>query len=259
MAKQFSGRAAVVTGASSGIGRHIAILLGEAGMEQWLVGRSKSGLEETAAMIARQGGGPCHCEVIDLEQRGPIDTLIRHIGSVHPHLYALVNNAGIMHPESIMSGTMARWQAMCQVNLLAPLEASRAAIEVMRQQKKPGRIINISSLAAKFDAGGVYGATKTGLETIARTLRAELEQDQIRISTVTPGGFQTALGRSLEPETIQFYMSVAERKGMSFGATPDVRLLGDPVHVAKQVLHILEQPIEIDLQEIIVRPPISLE
>jgi NAD(P)-dependent dehydrogenase (short-subunit alcohol dehydrogenase family) len=254
MPTSFTGRAAVITGASSGIGRQIALLLGAAGMEQWLVGRSKSGLEETAAMIASAAGGKTHCEVIDLEQRGPIDALIRHIGTVHPHFYALINNAGIMHPESTLTGTMARWQAMFQVNVLAALEASRAAIEVMRAQGQPGRIVNISSLAARFEAGGVYGASKAALEMIARTLRSELEQDQIRVSTVVPGGFQTQLGRSLEPESIQLYIDIATRKGLSFGPQPDERLLGDPVHVAKQVLHILEQPMVIDIQEIVVRP-----
>lgn len=260
MSKAFSGRAALVTGGSSGIGRAIALRLGAAGMEQWLVGRSRAGLDESAAMIAAAGGAPVHCEVLDLQERGVIADLIGRIGAAHPHLFAVINNAGLMHPEPIMSGRMDRWEAMFDVNVLAPLEACRAAVELMRRQRQPGHIINVSTLAARFDAGGVYGASKIALEMISRSLRAELEHDDIRVTTIVPGGFATQLGRSFEPESIQVLAAAAARKGAEFGgATIDERVLGDPDHIARVVGYVIEQPINVNLQEIVIRPPVAIE
>jgi NADP-dependent 3-hydroxy acid dehydrogenase YdfG len=259
MSKTFNGRAALVTGASSGLGRAIALRLGKAGMEQWLAGRSAEGLAETAALIAKAGGGATHCEVLDLQQRGGLSALIERIGAAHPHFFALINNAGLMHPEPIMSGHPERWQAMFDVNVLAPLEASYAAISLMRRQGKAGHVVNISSLAARFDAGGVYGASKAALEMISRSLRRELEHDDIRVSTIVPGGFATQLGRSFEPETLQVLADAAKGLGMEFGGPDSGRLLGDADYIAKAVAFVLAQPPEINMQEIVVRPPVSLE
>lgn len=259
MSGTFAGRAALVTGGSSGLGRAIALRLGKAGMEQWLVGRSRQGLDETATMIAAEGGGPVHCEVLDLQQRGAIAKLIAHIDATHPHLFAVINNAGLMHPEPIMSGRMDRWEAMFDVNVLAPLEACRAAVEVMRRHGRPGHLINISSLAGRQEAGGVYGATKLALEMIGRALRIELEHDDIRVTTIVPGGFATQLGRALEPESVEALMAAAARKGRAFGPTADERVLGDPDHVARAVVYVLEQPTLVNVQEIVIRPPVSIE
>jgi NADP-dependent 3-hydroxy acid dehydrogenase YdfG len=259
MSNIFTGRAALVTGASSGLGRAIALRLGKAGMAQWLVGRSAEGLAETAGMIADAGGGETHCEVLDLQQRGGLTALIERIGAAHSHFFALINNAGLMHPEPVMSGHPERWQAMFDVNVLAPLEASYAAIALMRQQGKPGHVVNISSLAARFDAGGVYGASKAALEMISRSLRRELEHDDIRVSTIVPGGFATQLGRSFEPETLQVLSEAAKGLGMEFGGPGTERLLGDADYIAKAVEFVLAQPPEINMQEIVVRPPVSLE
>ena len=155
-------------------------------MELWLVGRSTDGLEETAAAIKARGGGETHCESHGPAECGALGALVERIGDSHSHLFAVINNAGIMHPESIMSGRMDRWQAMVDVNLLAPIEACQAAVRVMRRQRKPGHLINLSSIASRFENGGVYGATKLALEMVGRSLRDELELDDIRVTTIVP-------------------------------------------------------------------------
>ncbi len=228
-------------------------------MEQWLVGRSSESLAETAAMIAAGGGGTVHCETLDLRRRGAISGLIERIGAVHPHLFAVVNNAGLMHPEPILSGRMDRWEAMFDVNVLAPLEACRASIELMRRQGRPGHLINVSSTAGREVAGGVYGASKAALDMINRSLRLELEHDEIRITGIVPGGFTSQLGRSLEPDTFQRIVAVAAQKGIDFATTPPDRYSGDPDHVARAVLYVLEQPANLNLQEIVIRPPVSID
>jgi NAD(P)-dependent dehydrogenase (short-subunit alcohol dehydrogenase family) len=254
---KYNGRAAIVTGASSGIGRSIALRLGAAGMDLWLVARSREGLQETAAAIQGLAGKPAQCEAMDLRQKGAISALIARVGSLHPHLFAVVNNAGVMHPEPIMSGRMDRWQAMFDINVLAPVEACKAAVEVMRKQGANGHLINIGSVAARFDNGGVYGASKLALEMIGRSLREELEHDNIRITTIVPGGFATQLGRHVEPETWSAIAGKLQGKGLSFEDPNQERLIGNPDEIAKTIEFVLDQSIDINFEQIVIRPPVN--
>ena len=127
----------------------------------------------------------------------------------------------------------------------------------MRQHKKPGHLINLSSIASKFEAGGVYGASKASVEIISRSLRLELEEDDIRVTTIVLGGFETQLGRYVNPESFASLVENAKRKGYDV-SKPNEKLMGDPNHLARTVLFVLEQPIDINLQEIIIRPPVNI-
>ncbi|MET0987936.1 MAG: SDR family NAD(P)-dependent oxidoreductase [Steroidobacteraceae bacterium] len=254
----FKGRAAIVTGASSGIGRAIAQRLGEAGMEQWLVGRSMEGLEETAAAIKQAGGGPTHCETIDLQKRGPLGELVKRVGDAHPHLFAVINNAGLMHPEPIIGGRMDRWEAMFAVNTLAPLESCSAAVEVMRKHGKAGHLLNIGSLAGRLDVGRVYGASKSALDMISRSLRLELEGDDIRVTSIVPGVFQSQLMRHLEPSTLQSVAQNAQAKGTPLAGPGSERVMGSADDIARTVLFVLQQPINLNLQEVVIRPAATI-
>jgi NADP-dependent 3-hydroxy acid dehydrogenase YdfG len=256
MSLKYDGRAGVVTGASSGIGRAIAQRLGAAGMELWLVARSSDGLKETAAAIEKHRV-PAHCEPLDLQKKGALASLIARIGESHPHLFAMVNNAGVMHPEPIMSGRMDRWQAMFDINVLAPVESCQAAVQVMRHQRRPGHLINISSVAARFDNGGVYGASKLALEMIGRSLREELENDDIRVTTIVPGGFSTQLGRHVEPETWTAIAKKLKDKGLDMEGPKPQRLLGDPDEIAKAIEFVLDQSIDINFEQMTIRPPVN--
>ena len=257
MQHKYNGRAAIVTGASSGIGRAIALRLGAAGMDLWLVARSKDGLQETAAAIQALGGKPANCEPMDLQEKGAISALVTRVGDSHSHLFAVVNNAGVMHPEPIMSGRMERWQAMFDINVLAPVEACKAAVEVMRKQGGNGHLINIGSIAARFDNGGVYGASKLALEMIGRSLREELERDNIRITTIVPGGFATQLGRHVEPETWTAIAGKLQGKGLSFDSPNPQRMIGNPEDIARTIDFVLDQTIDINFEQIVIRPPVN--
>lgn len=257
--QQFAGKSGLVTGASSGIGRATALELGKAGMVLWLVGRSVDELANTARMIANAGGPEAHCVSLDLAERGALARLIATIGDKHDHFFALINNAGLMHPEPVLSGRMDLWRDMFDVNVLAPLEASHAAVELMRAQGKTGHIVNVSSLAGRFDAGGVYGASKCALDMISRSLRLELEHDDIRVTSIVPGGFATNLGRSFAPEAMQALAASAASKGIELTGLGASRLFGDPAKIAETIRMVLEQPIDLNLQEIVIRPAVSLE
>jgi NADP-dependent 3-hydroxy acid dehydrogenase YdfG len=255
----FTGRAALVTGASSGIGRAIAVELASAGIEVWLVGQSAEDLAGTAALIAEAGGPKARCEPMDLRQRGPISALIERIGAEHPHLFVTVNNAGVMYPEPILSGTVERWQAMFDVNVLALLEGSKAAVEVMRRHGKPGFIINVGSLQSRLEIPGVYGASKQAVEAIGVSLRQELENDDIRVTTILPGGFVTKLSRGFAPEQLAALATGFEALGIDLAGPEAERLLGDPRHIARLVRYVIEQPIGINLHEVVIRPPVSIK
>ena len=257
-AVSFAGKAVIVTGASSGIGRIVAVELARHGADLWLIGRAQAELEETARQIAAAGGATAQVAAMDLQQRGPLARLIEEVGASHPHLFALISNAGVMHPEPILDGTIDRWQAMFDVNVMALLEGCKAAVEVMRAQGKPGHLVNIGSVAARFEAPGVYVATKRMVEQIGATLRLELELDDIRVVTIVPGGFATQLSRGMLPETMARVVESARSKGLKLGGSNPEKMISDPQHIANVVRYVLEQPIDLNIQEIVIRPPVSI-
>lgn len=257
MTETLKGKAVIVTGASSGIGRSVAVELGKAGAELWLVGRDKAELDATAAMIRDAGGPQAHAESMDLRQRGPLAGLIARVGNSHPHLFALISNAGVMYPEPILSGTVDRWQAMLDINVMAMLEGCKAAVEAMRAHGKPGHLINVGSIQGRFEVPGVYGISKHAAEAIGASLRDELEQDDIRATTIVPGGFATQLARGFQPEQLATVAAAFEKEGLTFGGEGTERLVSDPQHIANVVRYVLEQPIDIHFQEIVIRPPVN--
>ncbi len=257
MTHVFAGKSVIVTGASSGLGRAISIELGKAGAEIWLVGRNAAELDETAKLVATAGGPPAHAAPMDLRARGPLEALVRQVAAQHPHLFALVNNAGVMYPEPLLSGTIERWQAMLDINVMATLEGSKAAVEAMRAHGKPGHIINIGSVQGRFEEPGVYGISKKAAEMIGETLRAEVERDDIRVATVIPGGFNTQLSREFLPESLANLGGNLQRLQIDPTSPDMAKIVGDPQHIANAVRYILEQPIDINIQEMLVRPPIS--
>jgi NADP-dependent 3-hydroxy acid dehydrogenase YdfG len=259
MSKAYDGKAAIVTGASSGLGRVIAQSLGAAGMELWLVGRSASELEVTAAAIRAQGGPPAHCQTMDLAQRGALAELVTQVGRQHPYLFALINNAGVMYPEPILGADPQRWHEMFAINLLTPMEACRAAVGAMRAHKLPAHLLNISSTAGRDDLYGAYSVSKSALNHVGRILRRELEQDDIRVTTISPGGFATNLIRGFTPQMVEKVVEASTRIGFDPSAPDARKAMGDPENVAKMVRYVLDQPIELNLEEITIRPAIAMD
>ncbi|WP_068071740.1 SDR family oxidoreductase [Novosphingobium lentum] len=258
MTGPFAGKAIIVTGASSGLGRAIAVDLARQGADLWLVGRSGEALAETAGLISAAGGPVAQSEPMDLRIRGPLAKLIEVVGATHPHLFAVINNAGVMYPEPILSGTIERWQEMLDINVMAMLEGSKAAVLTMRKHGQEGHVINLGSVQARFEEPGVYGISKKAAEMIGNTLRAEVEGDPIRVATVIPGGFATQLARGFTPESLANLSGNLTRLNLNPENGDDMaRIVGDPRHIADAVRYILSQPIGINIQEMVVRPPVS--
>ncbi|MEJ7933231.1 SDR family NAD(P)-dependent oxidoreductase [Sphingobium sp. AN558] len=254
---QFTGKTIIITGASSGLGRAIAIRLGSAVADLWLTGRSQAELNVTASMVVDAGGPPPQTRAIDLAERGPLAALVAEAAGTSDHLFALINNAGLMFPEPVMQGSVDRWTAMLSVNVLAVLEGAQAAVAVMRTHGKPGHIINIGSVAARWEETGVYGATKKMVENITASLRGETEQDDIRVTTIVPGGFATQLARGFQAEQLATVQQSFVQQGIGPDGAGAHRLVSDPVHLANAVAYVLEQPIDINIQELVIRPPVA--
>jgi len=264
-----SGRTAVVTGASSGIGRAIADALGGAGARVFLAGRSLEPMEETRKRIEEAGG---QAEVASLDVRD-VDALRAFVdGAVEKagRLDVMVNNAGVSFPSSIADADPEHWRAMLETNVLALLAGCQAAIRAMRRTGSQGHIVNISSIAAQRPDSGVYGATKHAVNCISATLRGELENDPIRVVNVMPGAIATNFARNFDPE---FVAGIAK----SVGSDVEVRrgeklpdevldqlqprmkeVLGSPEDVARAVLYAVTQPPHVNVAEIVVRPPRQL-
>lgn len=262
MTNIFSGRAGIVTGASSGIGRLIAITLAEAGMEVWLVGRSEEQLKVTADSIANVGGPKAHCAPLDLTKSGELAKLVLAVADQHPHLFTLINCAGIMHAEPITETDDKTCQDMFAVNLFSPIEACNAAVHSMRKHKKAGQLINISSIAAKVELYGGYTVSKAALDSLGTVLRKELEHDDIRVTTISLGAFGgTELGRDFSPEYVERFGRAVSELGEGYASDEEAaaKFLGDPQHVANLVKSVLTYPPEVNLETIVIRPPLSLD
>jgi NADP-dependent 3-hydroxy acid dehydrogenase YdfG len=260
-----SGRTAVVTGASSGIGRAVAERLGGAGAHVVIGGRTGSALEESAGRIA-QAGGAAHVMVSDVREPAAVTAMVDAAVADTGRLDIMVNNAGVSHLGAIVGADPEAWRAMLETNILALLVGTSAAVQAMRACGASGHVVNISSSAALRPDSGVYGATKHAVNVIAESLREELVDDPIQVVTVMPGATITNLGRNLPPEVLEGFVAMS---GEDVQVVPGERLPDDvleagheplqdlfvrPDDIADAVLYAITQPARVHVAEIVVRP-----
>lgn len=267
--RPLDGRTAIVTGASSGIGRAIAEHLGDAGAHVFLSGRTAASMEDSKKTIEEAGGkaSVITADVRDVSQIfGLVDSAVSDTG----RLDIMVNNAGLSYPAPILEGDPEEWRSMLETNILALLVGCQAAVKAMRVCKAEGQIVNISSVAAERRNSGVYGSTKHAVNSISSSLRDELEEDTIRVTNVMPGAIATNFARNFDAEFVGTMvkmagMDVEVKKGERL--PPEVfetlqanmkQLLGNANDVARAVLYAVTQPIEVNIADIVVRPPKSM-
>lgn len=269
MSKVLNGKTAVVTGASSGIGRSIAEKLGAAGAHVFLAGRTRSAMDESKTRIEKTGGKAVVLEV-DVRDVKQTQELVQRAVRDSGRLDIMVNNAGLSYPSPIVDAEPEEWRSMLETNVLALLVGCQAAIRAMRQCKAEGHIVNISSIAAQRADSGVYGATKHAVNCISSTLRRELEEDTIRVVNIMPGAIATNFARNFDPAFVQGFVQAA-------GAQVEVKrgerlpdevmeklqpamkqVLSSPDDVAETVLFAVTQPIWVNIAELVVRPPKQL-
>ena len=264
--KILNGQTAIITGASSGIGLAIAKQLAMVGAHVFLVGRTAEPMEETKRAIEQQGGS---ASVMTADVRDPLQveqivaTAVKQTG----RLDVMVNNAGLEFPSTILDGKPEEWRAMLETNVLALLVGCQAAVMAMRKCGAEGHIINISSVSAQRRNSGVYGATKHAVNVISASLRDELEEDDIRVTNILPGATATNFARNFPAPFVKkmIEMSGTEltpKRGEHYSAeTLDEfaknmkKNLCSADDIANAVIYVVSQPINVNVADIVVRPP----
>ena len=184
-----SGRAALVTGANTGIGQAIAVALAEAGADVALAGRSEPG--ETLAQIAATGRRSVDIRA-DLSSTGPLAGVVEQAEAALGGVDILVNNAGIIRRNDLADFTEADWDAVVDTNLKSLFFLSQAAARGMAARGR-GKIINIASLLS-FQ-GGIrvpsYAAAKSGVAGVTRAMANELAAQGVQVNAIAPGYIAT--------------------------------------------------------------------
>jgi NADP-dependent 3-hydroxy acid dehydrogenase YdfG len=233
----------VITGASSGIGEGIARLLSSKGAKVVLAARRKDRIDALANEIRVAGGNAVGFRT-DVTQRDQVEALVQGALKEHDRIDVVVNNSGIMPIAPMAALKVEEWDRMIDVNIKGLLYGVAAVLPIMQRQKA-GHIINIASVLGfkVFAPGGtVYSATKFAVRAISEGLRMELKQDNIRTTMISPGAVATDLPESSSDEATRKYLRELYKMAIPVEA------------IAQAIAYAIEQPAEVEIDEIVIRP-----
>jgi len=223
-----SGTVALVTGASRGLGRAIALALAEAGATLALAARSAEDLERTAAEVGKHGV-PREVFRADMAHPADIEVLVAGVIRAFGQIDVLVNNAGIPGDEKpFLELTPGDWDGVLAVNLRGPALCARAVARTMVARKR-GRIINIASIGGLQPISRLapYCVSKAGLIQLTRVMALELARHNVQVNAICPGYFSTPMNEAF----------FAGRKGQELiERSIPMRRLGDPRELAPMVV-----------------------
>jgi NADP-dependent 3-hydroxy acid dehydrogenase YdfG len=244
MSKILAGRVALVTGASSGIGVATARALAAAGADVAIAARRQDRLDALARDLEKSGVKALVLAADLLreeENRRIVAATEAHFG----RLDILVNNAGVMLLSPVDGANSDDWRRMLELNVLAPMVSSQAALQGMRA-RGDGHIVNISSTAGRIANPNVsgYSASKFGIVAFSESLRREVYKDKIRVTVIEPGIVETELRE---------HIPHAGTKQAIDAFAASVRQL-QPEDVANAVLYCVSQPAHVNINEILMRP-----
>lgn len=193
-------RHALITGASSGIGKATALAFAEAGIHLALVSRSESKLAAVADE-ARQSGVTVKTYPLDLSQVDQVKDRMRAIAADFGPPDILINNAGIAYTGSLMETSLSDWQQVLDLNLTSVFQCIQGILPSMRDRQQ-GTIINVVSIGGQqvFPNWGAYCVSKFGLMALSKAVAAEERANGIRVSAICPGSVNTPLW---DTETVQ--------------------------------------------------------
>ncbi|MFO7309988.1 MAG: SDR family oxidoreductase [Pseudomonadota bacterium] len=238
------GKVVLITGASSGIGAGIARELGKAGAKLVLGARRTDRLQALAEEIRSQGGEAL-TRRLDVTERADVSAFAETAREAFGRVDVIVNNAGVM-PLSLMSSLQVdEWDRMVDVNIKGVLYGIAAVLPEMRARGS-GHIINIASIGALTvsPTAAVYCATKFAVRAISDGLRQE--NDRIRVTCIHPGVVESELADTITDPTAAELM----RTYRAIALKPDA--------IARAVRYAIEQPEDVDVSEIVVRPTATM-
>ncbi len=238
--EHLTGKVVLVTGASSGIGEATARLLAAAGMRVMLGARRTDRLDRIAAGIAA-AGGTARARALDVTDRADVTAFANAARDEWGGVDALVNNAGVMPLSPLASLKVEEWDRMVDVNIKGVLYGIAAVLPIMAAQGR-GHVVNIGSTGSyrSSPTAAVYCGTKYAVRAITDGLRQET--DWLRCTLIAPGVTTSELADSISDDTAREAMR--EWRRVAIG--PDA--------VARAIRFALEQPADVDVSELIVRP-----
>ncbi len=224
----FTGKVALVTGASRGIGRAIALALGRRGATVVLGARDEARLREVVDEIER-AGGRARPLALDVSQRASVESAFERLLADHGRLDHLVNNAGITRDGLLLRMKTEDWEAVLAANLTGVYHCTQAALRPMLKQKG-GRIVSITSVVGLAGNAGQanYAASKAGIIGFTKAVAREVASRSITVNAVAPGFIETDMTAA---------MTEKAREAMT--ASIPLGRVGRPEDVAEAVVFLL--------------------
>jgi NADP-dependent 3-hydroxy acid dehydrogenase YdfG len=231
-----------ITGASSGMGEATALLLAERGAKVVLGARRADRLQALAGRIADAGGAAAYAPT-DVTKRDDLTALVALAQERFGGLDVIINNAGIGPISTMDALRVEDWDAMIDVNLRGTLYGIAAALPVFRAQES-GQIVNVLSTAGIkiVPMQGVYAGTKNAVRTISEALRQEAGP-HLRVTVVSPGMVRTDFTDSITDPDVRAQLG---------GAVAELAI--GPDAIARAIAFAIEQPADVDVGDITVRP-----
>jgi len=240
--QNIKGKVVAVTGASSGMGKAIAIELAKNGARVVLGARRIEHLQKLVEEI-KSTGGEAACTQIDVKNKADLLRLVNTAVAQYGKLDAIVNNAGVSQLSRIDELDIEGWEEMIDINLKGVLYGMAAAIPVFKQQQS-GHIVNIISTSGIkiVPMQGIYAGTKNAIRTIAEAFRQESD-GSIRITGISPGMVKTDFADNIRNQE----MKTAVQKGME-------QIAINPIAIANAVIYAISQPDDVEIGDIVIRP-----
>jgi NADP-dependent 3-hydroxy acid dehydrogenase YdfG len=246
--QRWKDRVALVTGASSGIGRAVAKELAESQMRVAICARRQERLQEMRHELTAKGADVLAMP-IDLRDEAQIEKMFDAIRSQWGGVDVLVNSAAIGYQTSLVNDAADRWREMWAVNVLALSICTREAIKDMRRRGDDGHVIHLSSLGAHrqnpaSSGNGMYVATKTAVRVLTEALRRELRAlgSGIRVTAISPG--------LVETEFALHFLQSEEAAQRVYGRFKVLQ----PEDIAAIVRYVLSCPVHMEVHDVLVRP-----
>jgi NADP-dependent 3-hydroxy acid dehydrogenase YdfG len=242
MENNIEDKVVVITGASSGIGEATAIMLAERGAKVVLGARGLNRLEALARRIMGAGGEVAYAQT-DVRRREDLTSLVKLALDRYDQLDVLISNAGIMPVSPLDDLRVEDWENMIDINIKGVLYGIAAALPVFRKQGF-GHFVNTASTAGHKTVPNqsVYSATKFAVRAISEGLRMEAGE-KLRVTIISPGFVNTNFAEGVTNPEVKTQLENARDK---FALPPEA--------IARAIVFAIEQPSDVDVNEIIVRP-----